>query len=168
MEGVSLQQVFTPTWIQKPGLGLELLGNVGFESSSLKWVGLWPVMKGLPSGLVTTAYSDDGYLKVALCSALPSWGGSKKFSDFWQEENVDRVNYYTEYSEDGWATWITCSNRKIGKLDTSLNSKSVGKALQRASHPETPALGPPLLRIYFYSQHSKSRWYARIPGEKGL
>lgn len=42
-------------------------------------MGLWPVLKGLPLGLVTTAYSGDVHLRIISGSALPSWGGSEKF-----------------------------------------------------------------------------------------
>lgn len=75
----------------------------------------------------------DGDLRVVSCSALPFWGASEKLSYLWQEENVHRVDYYTERSEDNWTTWIRCSDRKIVESDDkSLNSRSIGKALQRA------------------------------------
>lgn len=43
-------------------------------------MGLWPVLKGLLLGLVTTAYIGDVLLRIISGSALPSWGGSEKLS----------------------------------------------------------------------------------------
>lgn len=64
--------------------------------------------EGLPLGLVATAYSGNGDLRVVSGSALPSCHLGVALKSFLTSDRkkmfTGLIHYYTECSEDSWAT----------------------------------------------------------------
>lgn len=172
MEGRGLQQVFTLTQIQKPWPSPWPVGQCGVWIFLSQMSGTLTSFEGTSLGTCYNSIQrwwrfEDSFL---FCSAVLGVVLRSFLTSDRKKMFTGLITYLLHRMQ-----WKELSNlesdvqmlRYRDSDDTSLNSRSAGKSLQRP-HPRDTCRGPLLRASSPHLHHCKSRWIVQIPRGKAL